>query len=155
MRRRITSPLTALGWAAALLTLSGTLTAQNCNAAPYAPHEPCDQGTAQSASLEVLQPALGNAMSGLGAWLGDDTSSEIARQRGLIRSYRGRVALIRSVCAREAYVGWLDYYQRGTNEAEAENRDHKIGLQQKAFEQQLKQENAASKRLLLRGFPRP
>jgi hypothetical protein len=114
---------------------------------------PCpDRQALSRAALRRLKIA---GVSALGVWLRQNSAAAVAESRREVTALREWAATLEDACAREAYEGWADHYERHVREAEEELLDGRhVRVSQDAYEKRLKKEDAEVRRLLT-SIPKP
>jgi hypothetical protein len=98
----------------------------------------CDEDEYRRAALERLYPILGDSISATSAFYGDVDQPRVDKRRNEIERLRVWAKTVEDVCARRAYLRWLDHHDRQLNEAEEELR---TGARRKRHEEYVRRSN--------------
>jgi hypothetical protein len=100
--------------------------------------KPCDKDRLRRAALQNIFGKIENVNS-VTVSHGDHGAKDIARVQGQIDKYRKWAQGLPERCAREAYLGWMDYYQHKLDGAREELR---TGAIRKHYEEYVRRSDA-------------
>jgi hypothetical protein len=107
---------------------------------------PCPDA-ADGLALDKLWPLFTDTPNDLTVWMSDDYSKNrwepvFQAWQEKLDKYRAWAGALQDRCARDAYLHWLDYYQRQLETARDELRTHAEQNHMQQYDAQLKRERA-------------